>query len=230
MTMLESPNSLLERLELLRRRLRIMLVLHGLARCGAILLGAALALIFIDYVVHFPGAVRLILSILTVMAGIALICKWVVLPALRPLSNRFLASRLEDSAGLTQEELLTAVEFLETDAAKKNILAAKTIDQATQVSQTLNPARATTWRSVNRWWFTALVVILAGAVCGLMHPDRAKIAGLRWTDPLGLHEWPLYCEAQFVWNSPGSAPPALWPSGEPLTLQAAVVKGFDPEM
>ena len=230
MTMLGSPTPLMQRLALLRRRLRIMLVLHGAARCAAALIGAVLGLIFLDYMLHFPGWLRLALSVAVIFSWIVLLIRWVVLPAFLPLSNRFLASKLEDAAGLSHEELLTAVEFLENRTLEKNILAAKTVDQATQVSQTLNPARATTWRSVNHWWFAALLLVIAGAVGALMHSDRAKIAYLRWTDPLGHHEWPLYCQVQLVWNTPTSGPPSLWPRGEPLTLQATVVKGFDPEM
>ncbi len=227
MTMLQNQTSLLERIAQLRQRLRLMLGLHAVGLVVSAVLWLVLLLTFADYLLHFPGILRLVLLLLAATAVVALAVRQ-VLRIRRPIPDSLLASRVEISASMTEDEILSAVDFLKRRELRGNAMAGQAIAAAENSARQLNFAGALNWKPVWKMGMIALVELAAIVLIAIAVPAGARLAMLRWTDPLGHHPWPLKTHVHLYWTNSG--PPRIWPRGDALTVAAKVTKGFSPHL
>ena len=95
MDVLERPSMLPQRLTALRGRLRRLLVLHGTAILVASMAATVVALVLADYLLHFAGGLRAVLLVAMGLEALALLWRFLIRPLRAPLTNHFLAGRVE---------------------------------------------------------------------------------------------------------------------------------------
>ncbi len=223
MTLLQHPPSLLPRLAQLRRRARMMQSLYAAGMVISITLWLAMLLAFADYLLHFPGALRLILLVAAAAAVVTTAIKQII-GIRRPLPDAVLASRVERSGFLTQDELISAVDFMQRPELQNSAMANEAIMAAETSSKQLDFARSLNWKPI--WKLLTLAGVELAVIAGIAvaAPASARLAMLRWVDPLGSHPWPLKTQVHLYWAA--GRPPVIWPRGDPLTIAAKVTRGF----
>ena len=223
-----NPPALLQRLGRLRRSVRAALAWHAGGLLLAVAAWASLLLVLADYWEHFPGSLRLILLAVLAAALVAIPVRRLIGALLRPLPDRFLAGKLEQAAALGHDELLSAVDFLKRDLGTTNALAAASVTAATDAITAMNVSGAVDFRPVRRMLLIGVAGVAMLAALAAFYPAQAGLAWRRWSGPLAHHPWPRHTRVSLVWNTVSGAPPAIWPRGKPLSLQARVNRGFYP--
>lgn len=224
MTEIPMNHPLVQRIAQLRTRARILLSLQGLGIVLAALAGGLLVFALADYILHFYPLARLVLALAGIMGlGWLAFRRW-LRPLATPLTDQFLASRVELVQKPLADELISALSFISHGLLEKNVLAARAVDQVSSTAANLSFESALSYRLATRTLGlgTLLTLMLVGAAA--LAPSMASIAWSRWTDPFGGHTWPRVTHVAFVWPN-GGKPPAVHPVGEPLTIRAEVTKG-----
>ncbi len=228
MTTAGTGQPLLDRISRLRGKVRRLTLAHGVALVLAAFLAIAVVLSLLDYWLHFAGALRLVLALVVLGGLVGGVWRFIARPLQSPLGNTFLAARVEDANPLAHDELMSAVGFLESQAAGNNALAKLSVAQAEALAAGLDFSRVADGRLV--WRAMALAGLALLVVLGMVaaNPLAARLSLERWLTPLVHNPWPRSTHVAFLW--PQKIPPQLWPRGEPLTVQAVVDKGFSPTM
>ncbi len=199
-----------------------LLLTLSMALSVLMVLGAA------DYVLHFPGPLRLVLAILFLL-GVTAGLVWNVLrPAIRRVPRHMLAHHLEKTGHLTHDEISAALDFLDSGLFERNALAARAVEAAQMAAAQIRLRDALSWRLIRRYavWLIVALAIVAGLVFSA--PRLAGISLHRWTDPLAPNPWPLHVLVRLAWGKNG--PPKILPSGSPFTVTARVSRGFSQDL
>ncbi len=183
-----------DRLQELRRRIRRLLLLNGLAWLVTVLVGSMAIVGIMDWLLHFddPG-VRLILS-LAVVAGTAYVAyRWLIAPLRVTLSDLDLALRIERMHPGLKDSFASTVQFLDGEinpTVGSPDLQRRVVDQTIQELNRIDFDDVVETRHVNRIVIAAIVVCLsAGLIVGFNTAD-ASIALKRMALPLSATQWP----------------------------------------
>jgi hypothetical protein len=217
--------SLLERLHQTRRRLRRVLVLHGVSWLVAAVIGAVTLAALVDWALHVSGGLRLLF-----LAAVAAVAAWVVQQYLvRPLCAAVrdldLALRLERVHPQFAERLSATVDFLRL--SERDPLSGSKSLRDRVVRETVELSRRVAFESIVRTQAARTVGIWSGVVMGLAlclvvaSPGDAAVALRRLVNPFGGPEWPQRTHLHVV-----SAPERL-AVGDPFTV-AVEVSGVVP--
>ncbi len=189
------PHPLQQRMAVLRRRLRRLVLLYGLGWITAAVVGAIGVLGLADYLIRFQDP------------GIRILCSAAVLGALAWTGYRFLylgltvrlrdvdlARRLKRRFPQLGDRLVSAVEFL--DQSEDDPLAGSAALRRTVISQAEAESEAVDFSSVLNYRPSLRAVILAAsvgllaAILVILDPDSSQIAVARLANPLGDIPWP----------------------------------------
>lgn len=230
MTLLQTPpkSQLPAKLSALARAIRRRLMLLGLLLTLSAAVSAATVLGAADYLLHFPGPLRLVLAILFIL-GVAAGIGWnVIRPAFHRTPRHMLAHHLEKTGRLAHDEISAALNFLESGLFERNALAARAVEAAQIAATHIRLRDALSWRLIRRYgvWLLAAAAILAGLAFSA--PRLAAISWRRWTEPLVSNPWPLHVLVQLAWGRSGA--PHILASGDPFTVRARVNRGFTPNL
>lgn len=187
-------NPLQVHLAALRRRRRLVALLHGAGWLGVLLLAAALGGGWLDWRLHLPSLVRALLLTGTLAAAGCLAWRYLVRPLQAPADDLTLALQVEARYPILRDSLASAVQFLEQppDAAVPDspALRQRAIDQA------LARAAGHDFTAVVDPRGARTALLGAGAVGLLALAVVVASPGLAWTglvrlaDPYGAHAWP----------------------------------------
>lgn len=213
-----------QQLQWVRRTGRNLLVAQRLCQWGAAMSLAVLVLVTADYLLRFPGAMRLVIGLIVVGLAVG----WLVGrlrraagfgPTLGELALR--AERLYPAlAGtLTSAVYFTVDRGAYDEPASTATMARHAIDEAQQRVGKLSLRRLIDPTRTVRLASLALVCLLVLAGIAAASPGHAATAARRWLMPLGDAEWPKRVE---VVNTTGAT---VWPIDAALPLGAKVVRG-----
>lgn len=214
----------LREIESIRRTTRLLLLAQRWAVLLAWLIGAALALVFADYLLRFPAGVRLALGAGVVLALLGALWRYVS-PALRfrpTLTD--LALRFERLVPSLRGYLASGVDFAMHDEAQRSPLAAQAVAEAEQragrenLRSLVNPRR--TLSDLGAFALAAAVM----ATLGLTMPGAASIAAQRWFNPFGEARWLKRTGVESAMAQ------SVHPRGKALPLQARVTRGLSEDM
>ncbi len=215
------PHPLEERMAVLRRRVRRLLLLHGLSATVAAVLAVVMLLGLGDYAIRFQDRGIRIICWLALLAVCVWTCRrYLVRPLRVRLGNVALAARLERHFPALEDRLLSAVEFLrqpeDDPIAGSPALRRAVIAQTAAATEGLNFAEALDRGPPLRALMAASAVVLAAIFLTALNPTASRTALARLVNPLGNLAWP-----QAVVESPPAlkslhvrlAPPAYtgWP-------------------
>jgi hypothetical protein len=184
-----------KRINQLRSRVRLLLVLYGLSWVLGSVVAATLVLGLMDYLVRFqdPG-LRLICSLVVVSVFAWTSYRYLCVPLRTRLRDVDLARGLERRYPELKDSLASAVEFLdqpEDDPTAGSLaLRRAVIVKTTADAERLDFDRALERRPVQRATLTAAAVVLVGLIVVAADPLSSRIAIARLVHPFGTVAWP----------------------------------------
>lgn len=189
-----STSALDHRLADVRRRLRLVLVTHGVSRVALVFVGSLAAVCVADWLVHFDDPVVRVILGLAILGWVA----WVIRrhlfgPLTIDLSDSDLALRIEDRYPGFHDSLASSVQFASSGSDPK--IGSPALQQAV-VATTLERLRQLDCddvidaREVRRIAGMALAVCLAGALLAAVNPSLTTIALKRLLLPFSAAAWP----------------------------------------
>src|ERR1051325_3343547 len=110
--LLMPPTMLMQSLEGLRRRVRMLSVAFGVGVALAAAVGALIAVVLRDYVLNLPAIPRVIALIAAIAALCFVLFRWVLSPRVTRRSVRDVAARLEERFPQFNDRLRSTVDFL----------------------------------------------------------------------------------------------------------------------
>src|SRR5689334_12234224 len=106
------PTMLLNSLENVKRKVRLLSILYGAGIVLAAAVVLLLAVVALDYLLNLPAVPRLIMMILAIGALGLSLYRWIVLPLMSRLNIRDVAGRLENAFPQFNDRLRSTVDFL----------------------------------------------------------------------------------------------------------------------
>ena len=211
-------------LESVRTRARRLLVLMRLAGWATALIGAVIVAGLFDYMIHLPGAARLVILVIAAILATAWGVRTIGRSARAHPGLTSLALRLERLYPETSGRLATGVAFtvdpqqagpsaISHDLAQRSADAAADALDGERVQALIDrtrPGRA-----------LACLAISAAVFAGfaLFAPEATGIALRRWAMPLGDTQWPRRTVLE------NHTTITMAPSDQPLPVRVRVVKG-----
>jgi hypothetical protein len=213
-----STQELLHRLRVVRRVGVAVAALAGISRAGLTLLAALVLAICLDYSLRLPGLLRLVLaSCLLLLAGVVLY-RHVVARLRLPLLSA-VARQVQGHTAGPPDCLASGAEF--ALARTPGYFAGQTITRSAHLAATLSPIRLVRWRWLAGWLASVLLAlaILAVGWKTFRSPMICGLERLAW--PIMRVYWPRWVQI----DSALSGRTVLVASGEPLTLEARILRG-----
>lgn len=220
---------LIQQLNSVRSRARLMLIVMRLSAWTAVVVLAAVALAVIDYFLRLPDGLRFLIVLLGLGYAFYDIARrmmrsWSVRPALTTL-----ALRLERMYPETAGRIASAVAFAtephpETDSPLSRQLADSATMTATgvleprQIRRLIEPAYLL--RALLALFFAIGVLVTATAAA----PEHAATALSRWANPFGGAAWPNRYRVDSLTDQ------TVAPNNAPLRVAAQVSKGDHPDL
>lgn len=218
------PNNLIRSLVRLRRRLRIVLVVDGVSRLGAAIMGTFAMLAVLDWWVHFPPLVRASFLASAAIWTIGWSWKRIWRPLLRPIALDQLVLSLPTLTQSQRDRLAGAVAHLrgagDGDAALWSRATVDAGEEAGQLNLSLgiNPRRAV--RS------TVAVALLIGGLflAAEKLPEWLAIGQRRMVTPFADVQWPKSYQIEPLTGDMQVA------HGETFTAEMRLTRGDDPNL
>jgi len=188
------PSDLIDRLKRLRSTLRRRLLLFGICAVAAGGVGALLAIVTLDWALHLPAVLRVVVAC-GFVAGFALaVHNWIVRPLTAPLSISSLASYLDHRFPHLNDRLASTVQFLSCVGDDSPAMRARMISRTRDVLRTLPLAESLTLRPLLRG-AGLMLLSLTGLTGVLVVQPLWMVVGVnRYLDPFAAAPWPTRVE------------------------------------
>ncbi|MEK6643922.1 MAG: hypothetical protein AABZ08_08435 [Planctomycetota bacterium] len=220
--MLHESNNLVRSLSKLRRQLRAILVIDGVSRLAAAMLGTFALLAVLDWWVHFPPLVRASFLLASVVWTVGWTWKRIWRPLMRPIALDQLALSLQTLTTSQRDRLAGAVAHMEgAGHGDQSLWSRVTLDAGDEagklnLSLGLNPRRAV--RSTVAVIAVAAVLVLVA----MKLPSWMAVGRQRMVSPFANVQWPKSTEI-----APLSGD-MLVAHGETMTAEMRLARGDDP--
>jgi hypothetical protein len=198
------PTILIESLEMLRRRVRLLAVVFGVGIVFTAGIALLLATIVVDYLLNLPALPRVVLIYLAVAAILYALWHWVIKSLLAKLTLTDVAGRVEQTYPQFQDRLRSTVDILTgVELPGSEIMKQRVVSEATRLTQSLDLNRVVVVRPV--WYSTAAgisALLLLALLLGSIGPQYTRIALDRLLSPFQSHPWPKLVTIEQVGNVP----------------------------
>jgi len=196
------PDALKNRLTELRRHVRRLLWVNGLAWLVAVLIGSMAVVGTADWLFRFSDAgVRLILSLSIITAASYVAYRWLIKPLLVRLNDLDLALRIEQLHPELKDSLASTVQFLEgskNPAVGSPALQQQVIDETIYRLDNIEFDQVVQSAPVRKIVFAATVVTLITACLVGWNRAEAGIALKRMVLPFSDINWPKQTELRLL--------------------------------
>jgi hypothetical protein len=196
------PGILLESLESVRRRVRLLAVAFGAGLVLTVVVGLLVASVAADYLLNLPAIPRLALVLAAAGTVACGTWRWLVKPLLARLTLNDVAGRVERTYPQFQDRLRSTVDILtERETGRpvpgSDIMKQRVVSEAARLTQSLDLSRVVVARPV---WYSStgalgaigLLVLLAMAV----GPQFDQLALARLFTPFASNPWPKSVEIE----------------------------------
>lgn len=185
-----ADSKIIERLIRMRTTVRRRLIAYGFCATLAGGVAALLAIVSLDWLLHLPALLRLIVAGLFFIGFVAAIYHWIVHPARARISLDMIASRLEAHFGNLDDRLSSAVSFLEHAPAGSPGLTQRVVANTETILHYVPLESALSLKPliIRAGLLLVGVVILAGAA--LNDQQWVSTGAYRYVYPWGDIEWP----------------------------------------
>jgi hypothetical protein len=216
------PNALMQSLESLRKRVKLLSVGYGVGLLALGLVGTIVLLVLLDYALNLPALPRVGLT-LAGLVGLAIIAfRRVVSPGMARFALRDVAAHVERVFPQFDDRLRSTVDFLSGQKTGSESLQQQVILQTSQMAKDIDFTRAIESRPVvyslgGGAGAILALLLLATLVVG---PQFRDIALSRLFNPFGGKAWPKNTQIQMVVDVPSRVA-----VGQKLDLRMRLSKG-----
>ncbi|MGH7213833.1 MAG: hypothetical protein ACREIT_03615, partial [Tepidisphaeraceae bacterium] len=215
------PTLLLAALTSLRRRLKLLGIVYGLGVLVASVVLVALGVVLVDYVLHLPGVLRLVVLVACLAGFGYAVWRWIARPALSRLTIGDVAGHVEQAFPQFDDRLRSTVLFTQQpDVPGSDVMKQRVITEAGDIARRVDFNRAIVTKPV--WQATAAglgAIVLAGALA-LGLPDLMRIGLTRLLTPLADVAWPKRFQIDLMGDVPTRVP-----VGQRVNLKMQLLKG-----
>jgi hypothetical protein len=198
------PTILIESLESVRRRVRVLAVTYGVGLVVTAAICLLLAAVTADYLLNLPAVPRTLLVLAAVATVGFGVYRWLVQPMLARLTLNDVAGRVERTYPQFQDRLRSTVDILAgREVPGSEVMKQRVVSEAARLTQSLDLSRVVVARPVlySSAGATAAVAVLAGLLV-LVGGDFAHLAMARLFTPFAGVAWPKSVEIQIVGTVP----------------------------
>src|SRR3954470_4777163 len=137
------PTLLINSLNDLRRRVKLLSILFGVGILLASAVGILLATVFVDYLLKLPVVPRLLVALFALIAVGYLAFRWIAKPILARFSLSDVAGHLEAVFPQFDDRLRSTVNFVQQpDSPGSEVMKERVVTEATQLAQAVDLRRA----------------------------------------------------------------------------------------
>ena len=223
--LLPRPERALGALDDLRQRIRRLFLWDGVVRFGLALASVFVVSFILDYFLHLPRVVRVVLLVAMVLYLVSVIIRRIIRPRHLPLALDDLAVLVEDQNPELKQSLVTAVQLSQSKNRSARFLSPQLIGalvrDVEKALATVSFSRVLNTRILNRCRL-GLVALFALLIYGMA--SQPDLAG-RWFSRvflLSAEPWPRSVELVLV--RPGDNPTTV-ALGESLVVEVELHKG-----
>lgn len=216
-----SESTLFSSLAGVRRRVRVLSLIHGAGFLLAAVIGLLLATVFLDYILNLPPVPRVVVMLSAmVCAGWAFV-RWVARPLTAKLRLTDVAGKIEQTFPLFDDRLRSAINFSRHPSPESEVMKQRVMAQATTLAGQVD------LRGVVRPE-PAIGAVAAGAgaalLCALLAwmvgTDYLSTAMSRLISPFADRAWPKWTQISLVGQVP-----ARVAAGTPVDVKMKLTKG-----
>lgn len=215
------PTALINTLESLRRRVRVLTVVYGFGILVAIAAGLLLGTVLLDYLLNLLPIPRIIVMLAAGACLINFLARWVIRPALRRLRLSDIAGKLEQAFPDFKDRLRSSVDFLTKGTPGSEMMKKRVVSEAAELAGRFDLKSAVqtrpVWESFAMGGGAIFVLIILASLVG---PDYFSPALSRLIWPFANHPWPKRVEITLVADLP-----ARVPEGRPVDVRIRLAKG-----
>jgi hypothetical protein len=215
------PTALIQTLEGLRRRVRVLSILYGVGVVVAIGAGLLLGTVVLDYLLNLLPVPRIIVMVAAGAFLVKFLGRWVVRPAMSRLRLSDIAGKLEQAFPDFKDRLRSSVDFLTKGNPGSEMMKKRVVSEAAELAGRFDLKSAVqarpVWESFAMGGGAILILVALGALVG---PDYFSPAISRLIWPFENHPWPKRVEIAMVGDLP-----ARVPEGRPVDVRIRLAKG-----
>ncbi len=180
-----------QRLQRVRRRMRLIVAVRGLSWVLALVLFGLVCACVLDWRLHTPSLMRALLLVLGVAATATLAYSYLLRPLLARLDDLTLALQIEERYPSLNDSLASTVQFLAHEAppGQSPGMLQEAIRRALSRANGVDFNRIIDRRGLNTAVLAALTALLIALPLLAFFPGLASIALARLADPFGAHHW-----------------------------------------
>ncbi len=205
-----------ETVALVRRRALMSGMIRGTAWCLAAILGAWLALFFLDNVLDLPAGLRLPLAVGAIAVAATGLVKKILIPAIRKPRPEFFAVEMEKRFSVPRNLIINALQFeRKPTGPRERFFVERTMEDSMQALGRADAREFWEPRQMLKWSGAAFAMLCLWMLYAIFFPRHALNAFQRYTRPLA--DIPS-AGSLILEISPGSDVTA--PEGGSLTVRA----------
>ncbi|HET6250248.1 MAG TPA: DUF4175 family protein, partial [Tepidisphaeraceae bacterium] len=214
------PTSLIDSLQSVRRRVRMLAITAGMGVTLAAAIGLLVAIVGFDYLFGLEKLPRLLLIVAAVGSLLYVLWHWLATPMMSKLDIGDVAGHLEHTFPQFDDRLRSTVDFSRSEIPGSQVMQQRVVSEANSLAQQVNLHRVIRRRPV---YFSALgalasVAVLAALVSWGNHSGWLKIAADRLL--LRNDQWPKRVEISI-----DSQLPARVAVGQRIPVKIHLTKG-----
>jgi hypothetical protein len=199
-----APQILIESLETVRRRVRLLAVLFGVGLVAAAAVGLLLTTVLADYLLNLQAVPRLMLIVLALLGVGYALWHWIIKSIMARLTLNDVAGRVEKTFPQYQDRLRSTIDILSGHPFPgSEIMKQRVVSEATRLTQSLDLNRVVVARPV--WYSSSLgvaAILLLALLIGTMGPQYRRVAMDRLFTPFSAVEWPKSVNIEMVGKLP----------------------------
>ena len=185
----------------------------------ALIVFAIMSLVFIDWALRFPSALRLLLLIALVVW-----CLWVIRQFLWPATQfnptlTEVALRVEKKRPELANHLASSIDFVQSGEDKINPLAARCVKETERRLQRTSIKGVINKRGPMGWGGVALAGVIVAVILVSINPTNASVGVQRVLLPFGKAAWPARTSVQSLMTD-AVGEKMVYPRGQALHLKA----------
>ena len=217
------PAMLINALEAVRRRVKLLGVLYGVGIAVAAAVGLLLFTILFDYLFNLPAWPRVVLALAALGAVGYVIARWVWTPARSKLSLSDVAGRLEAAFPQFDDRLRSTVNFANGGGQPigSDVMQKRVMSEAAEMASRMDLSSAIVVKPVYYSAAAAAAALLFLILLAVVvNPLYVQIALARLVNPFGGVAWPKRVQIEVL----GSVPQRV-PVGQRFDLKMKLAKG-----
>jgi hypothetical protein len=202
-----SPVRLLDSLNDLRRKIRLMSLAYGLGLVVAAGIGLILGLALLDYLLNLPGGPRFVLLLVAIVALAWVAVRFIIRPLSASFTLRDVASRMERAFPVFDDRLRSTVDFIERKTPGSDAMKDRVIAETARLAGQVNLNQALVYKPV--WYSMGMGAAAVGLLVMLSLLLPAVYRDTAWSrlfSPFGGAAWPKQTAIAVVGDVPARVP------------------------